>query len=61
MIFTKALVASFSLKQKWLEEKRQWCLHDLSDTRYVYFLLDSIYTSVKQDDRLCHAAHYPHH
>ncbi|MGP1925111.1 MAG: hypothetical protein ACTS73_09965 [Arsenophonus sp. NEOnobi-MAG3] len=53
--FYEAFVVSFSLKQKWLEEKRQWCLHDLSDTRYVYFLLDGIYTPVKQDDPLCPA------
>ncbi|MGG2141013.1 IS256 family transposase [Symbiopectobacterium sp. RP] len=41
------------LKQQWLEEHRQWCLRDLSDTRYVYFWADGIYSHVRQDDRLC--------
>ncbi|MGG2141831.1 IS256 family transposase [Symbiopectobacterium sp. RP] len=41
------------LKQQWLEEHRQWCLRDLSDTRYVYFWADGIYSHVRQDDHLC--------
>lgn len=41
------------LKQQWLEVHRQWCLRDLSDTRYVYFWADGIYSHVRQDDRLC--------
>lgn len=41
------------LKQQWLEEHRQWCLRDLSDTRYVYCWADGIDSHVRQDDRLC--------
>ncbi|MGP1925071.1 MAG: hypothetical protein ACTS73_09720 [Arsenophonus sp. NEOnobi-MAG3] len=42
------------LKQQWLEESTgSICLCDLSDTHYVYFLANAIYSPVRQDDRLC--------
>ncbi|MGP1924699.1 MAG: hypothetical protein ACTS73_07555 [Arsenophonus sp. NEOnobi-MAG3] len=37
-----------------LKDNKQWCLHDLSNTRYVYFLaygINSLLT-LRQDDHL---------
>ncbi|MGP1924444.1 MAG: hypothetical protein ACTS73_06050 [Arsenophonus sp. NEOnobi-MAG3] len=41
------------MKQQRLKEYRQYCLRDLRDMRYVYFLVDGINSPVRQNDRLC--------
>ncbi len=41
------------LKHQCLEEQRRRCVLNLRDTRYVYLLADGIYSSVRQNDRLC--------
>ncbi|MGP1923632.1 MAG: hypothetical protein ACTS73_01360 [Arsenophonus sp. NEOnobi-MAG3] len=35
-------ISRLKLKKQWHEEYRQWCLSNLSDTRYVYFLANGI-------------------
>jgi transposase-like protein len=41
------------LKSKWNEEHRQWSRRDLSDSRYVYWWADGVYSNVRMGDRLC--------
>lgn len=41
------------LKSKWNEEHRQWSRRDLSDSRYVYWWADGVYSNVRMKDRLC--------
>ena len=41
------------LKERWIDEHREWRQRDLSDKRYVYLWVDGIYSNVRLDDRLC--------
>jgi transposase-like protein len=41
------------LKQHWIDEHREWCQRDLSQSRYVYWWADGVYSNVRMDDRLC--------
>ncbi|HFC9269514.1 TPA: IS256 family transposase [Legionella pneumophila] len=41
------------LKEKWLDEHKEWQRQDLSDKRYVYWWADGIYSKVRMDDKLC--------
>jgi transposase-like protein len=41
------------LKAKWLDEHKDWQRRDLSQTRYVYWWADGVYSNVRLDDRLC--------
>ena len=41
------------LKERWLDEHREWRQRDLSDKHYVYLWVDGIYSNVRLDDRLC--------
>ena len=41
------------LKQSWSDEYRQWSQRDLSQSRYVYWWADGVYSNVRMDDRLC--------
>ena len=41
------------LKERWIDEHREWQQRDLSDKRYVYLWVDGIYSNVRLDDRLC--------
>ena len=41
------------LKQSWSDEHRQWSQRDLSQSRYVYWWADGVYSNVRMDDRLC--------
>jgi len=41
------------LKQSWNDEHRQWSQRDLSQSRYVYWWADGVYSNVRMDDRLC--------
>jgi len=41
------------LKQSWSDEYRQWRQRDLSQSRYVYWWADGVYSNVRMDDRLC--------
>ena len=41
------------LKQSWSDEHRQWSQRDLSQSRYVYWWVDGVYSNVRMDDRLC--------
>ena len=41
------------LKQHWIDEHREWCQRDLSQSRYVYWWADGVYSNVRLDDRLC--------
>ena len=41
------------LKQSWSDEHRQWCQRDLSQSRYVYWWADGVYSNVRMGDRLC--------
>ena len=41
------------LKQSWSDEHRQWRQRDLSQSRYVYWWADGVYSNVRMDDRLC--------
>ena len=41
------------LKAQWLDEHKDWQRRDLSQTRYVYWWADGVYSNVRLDDRLC--------
>ena len=41
------------LKERWIDEHREWRQRDLSDKRYAYLWVDGIYSNVRLDDRLC--------
>ena len=41
------------LKQSWSDEHRQWSQRDLSQSRYVYWWADGVYSNVRMDNRLC--------
>lgn len=41
------------LKEKWLDEHREWQRQELSNKRYVYWWADGIYSKVRMDDKLC--------
>jgi transposase-like protein len=41
------------LKERWVDEHRQWQGRDLSGKRYVYLWADGVYCNVRLDDRLC--------
>lgn len=41
------------LKEKWLDEHKEWQSQDLSSKRYVYWWADGIYSKVRMDDKLC--------
>jgi transposase-like protein len=41
------------LKEKWLDEHKEWQRQDLSSKRYVYWWADGIYSKVRMDDKLC--------
>lgn len=41
------------LKEKWLDEHKEWQRQNLSDKRYVYWWADGIYSKVRMDDKLC--------
>lgn len=41
------------LKEKWLDEHKEWQRRDLSGKRYVYWWADGIYSKVRMDDKLC--------
>lgn len=41
------------LKEKWLDEHKEWQRQDLSDKRYVYWWADGIYSKVRMDDKVC--------
>ena len=41
------------LKQSWSDQHRQWSQRDLSQSRYVYWWADGVYSNVRMDDRLC--------
>lgn len=41
------------LKEKWLDEHKEWQRQDLSEKRYVYWWADGIYSKVRMDDKLC--------
>jgi putative transposase len=41
------------LKEKWLEEHKEWQRQELSNKRYVYWWADGIYSKVRMDDKLC--------
>jgi len=41
------------LKEKWLDEHKEWQRQDLSQKRYVYWWADGIYSKVRMDDKLC--------
>jgi putative transposase len=41
------------LKQSWSDEHRQWRQRDLSQSRYVYWWADGVYSNVRMHDRLC--------
>ena len=41
------------LKEKWLDEHREWRRQELSKKRYVYWWADGIYSKVRMDDKLC--------
>ncbi|EHL30916.1 IS256 family transposase [Legionella drancourtii] len=41
------------LKEKWLDEHKEWQRQDLSNKRYVYWWADGIYSKVRMDDKLC--------
>lgn len=41
------------LKEKWLDEHKAWQRQDLSNTRYVYWWADGIYSKVRLDDKVC--------
>ena len=41
------------LKQSWSDEHRQWRQRDLSQSRYVYWWADGVYSNVRMDNRLC--------
>lgn len=51
----KGLSANTSsrLKERWIDEHREWRQRDLSDKRYAYLWVDGIYSNVRLDDRLC--------
>lgn len=38
------------LKRQWEEEYKKWSKADLSDKRYIYFLVDGIYFNVRLED-----------
>lgn len=41
------------LKERWLDEHKEWQRQDLSSKRYVYWWADGIYSKVRMDDKLC--------
>lgn len=41
------------LKEKWLDEHREWQRQELSNKRYVYWWADGIYSKVRMDNKLC--------
>ena len=41
------------LKEKWLDEHKEWQRQDLSQKRYVYWWADGIYSKVRMDDKIC--------
>lgn len=41
------------LKEKWLDEHKDWQRQDLSQKRYVYWWADGIYSKVRMDDKIC--------
>ena len=41
------------LKPHWIEEYHHWCRRDLSNKQYAYIWADGIYSTIRQDDRLC--------
>jgi putative transposase len=41
------------LKEKWLDEHKEWQRQDLSQKRYVYWWADGIYSKVRMDDKVC--------
>nr|HAT8715415.1 IS256 family transposase [Legionella jordanis] len=41
------------LKEKWLDEHKEWQRQDLRSKRYVYWWADGIYSKVRMDDKLC--------
>lgn len=45
------------LKSKWNEEHRQWSRRDLSDSRYVYWWADGVYSNVRMEDTLSFGDH----
>jgi len=41
------------LKSQWIEEHHCWCRRDLSQSKYVYWWADGVYSNVRMDNRLC--------
>ena len=41
------------LKQSWSDEHHQWCQRDLSQSRYVDWWADGVYSNVRMDNCLC--------
>jgi transposase-like protein len=41
------------LKERWLDEHREWQRQELSNKRYVYWWADGIYSKIRMDDKLC--------
>ena len=41
------------LKEKWVQEHKQWSQRDLSSKQYVYIWADGIYSKVRLDNKLC--------
>jgi len=43
-----------NLKERWMEEYREWAKRDLSDTEYVYWWADGVYFNVRmENERSC--------